>query len=101
MAADFDIAICGAGPVGLALALLLVRRGVPAPRIALIDAKTAEQASTDPRSIALSYGSRHILEDIAAWPLAVDPIHEIHVSRRGHFGRTMISRDDYALPALG
>ncbi|WP_019139480.1 UbiH/UbiF/VisC/COQ6 family ubiquinone biosynthesis hydroxylase [Noviherbaspirillum massiliense] len=101
MTTDFDIAICGAGPVGLALALLLAKRGVPAGRIALIDAKTREQAAKDPRSIALSYGSRQILADIGAWPIAADPIHEIHVSRRGHFGRTMISRDDYALPALG
>ncbi|HEY0848135.1 MAG TPA: UbiH/UbiF/VisC/COQ6 family ubiquinone biosynthesis hydroxylase [Noviherbaspirillum sp.] len=98
---DFDIAICGAGPVGLALALHLVKRGVEAARIALIDAKTVEQASTDPRSIALSYGSRQILEDVGAWPIASDPIHAIHVSRRGHFGRTVLDREEYGLPALG
>ncbi len=28
-------------------------------------------------------------------------IHQIHVSRRGHFGRTLIQREDYDLPALG
>ncbi|RZI41798.1 UbiH/UbiF/VisC/COQ6 family ubiquinone biosynthesis hydroxylase [Herbaspirillum sp. HC18] len=100
-ATEFDIAICGAGPVGLTLALLLVRQGTPASRIALIDAKPLEQVSTDPRSLALSYGSKQILEDIGAWPVAVDPIHEIHVSRRGHFGRTLIERDDYGLSALG
>ncbi|MGH8809229.1 MAG: FAD-dependent monooxygenase, partial [Noviherbaspirillum sp.] len=60
MNTDFDIAICGAGPVGMALALLLAERGVQASRIALIDAKALEQASKDPRSIALSYGSRQI-----------------------------------------
>jgi 2-octaprenyl-6-methoxyphenol hydroxylase len=101
MAADFEIAICGAGPVGLALALFLAKRGVTASRIALIDGKPVEQAVTDPRSIALSYGSRQILQDVGAWPLAADPIHQIHVSRRGHFGRTMIDRDDFDLPALG
>lgn len=100
-ASDYDIAICGAGPVGLTLALLLVRRGVAAERIALIDAKSAEQAAADPRSIALSYGSRQILEDVGCWPVASDPIHQIHVSRRGHFGRTLIDRDTYGLPALG
>lgn len=98
---DFDIAICGAGPVGMALALLLVKRGAQGSRIVLIDAKTVEQASTDPRSIALSYGSRQILEEIGAWPIAADAIHQIHVSRRGHFGRTMIDREEYGLPALG
>lgn len=101
MITDFDIAICGAGPVGLALALMLVKRGTPAPRIALIDAKAPEQAARDPRSIALSYGSRQILEEVGTWPIAADAIHQIHVSRRGHFGRTLIDRDDYRLPALG
>lgn len=96
-----DIAICGAGPVGMALAALLVRRGVAPARIALIDGKTIEQARLDPRSIALSYGSRQILEEVGAWPLAATAIHQIHVSRRGHFGRTLIERDDYQLPALG
>src|SRR5947209_7594368 len=95
---DVDIAICGAGPVGLALAALLVQRGVAATRIALIDAKTLEQSARDPRSIALSYGSRQILEGIGAWPLAATDIHQIHVSRRGHFGRALIDRNDYALP---
>jgi len=98
---DFDIAICGAGPVGLVLALLLVKRGALAARIALIDAKSLEKVNKDPRSIALSYGSRQILEEVGAWPLAAAAIHQIHVSRRGHFGRTMIDRDEYGVPALG
>lgn len=101
MTADFEIAVCGAGPVGLALAAMLVRRGSAPTRIALIDAKAVAQAVNDPRSIALSYGSRQILEDLGAWPIAVTPIHEIHVSRRGHLGRTLIDRAEYGLPALG
>lgn len=101
MQTDFDIAICGAGPVGLSLAALLVLHGTAASRILLIDARTAEQSARDPRSIALSYGSRQILESIAAWPIAATQINQIHVSRRGHFGRTLIDRNDYDLPALG
>src|SRR6476469_9063268 len=101
MSADFDIAICGAGPVGLSLALLLLRRGVPAARIAVIDAKPVEQAASDPRSIALSFGSLQLLDSIVAWPVAATDIHDIHVSRRGHFGRTLISRDEFDVPALG
>ena len=42
IATDADIAICGAGPVGQALALMLVQQKIPAHRITLIDAKTAE-----------------------------------------------------------
>jgi len=101
MTPDFDIAICGAGPVGLALAASLARRGMPAARIALIDAKPLEQAAQDPRSIALSWGSRQLLEEIGAWPSSATAIHQIHVSRRGHFGRTLIDRGEYSLPALG
>jgi 2-octaprenyl-6-methoxyphenol hydroxylase len=101
MTTDYDIAICGGGPVGLALALLLVKRGLPASRIAVIDAKPVEQAAQDPRSIALSFGSRQILEQIGAWPLAASEIHQIHVSRRGHFGRTLITREEHGVPALG
>lgn len=98
---DYDIAICGAGPVGLALALLLTKRGFQPSRIALIDAKTVDQASNDPRTLALSYGSKQILEEIGAWPIAADAIHDIHVSRRGHFGRAVIDRSEYHVPALG
>lgn len=98
---NYDVAICGAGPAGMALAALLAKRGMPAARIALVDAKTLEQASKDPRSIALSWGSRQILEEIGAWPVAATAIHEIHVSRRGQFGRSLITRDEHKLPALG
>jgi len=98
---DVDVAICGAGPVGLAAALLLVHHGVAPGRIAVLDAKSAEQAAADPRSIAISYGSRQILEQLGTWPIAADAIHQIHVSRRGHFGRTLIEREEMQVPALG
>ncbi len=98
---DYDIAICGAGPVGLTLGALLVQRGVAAARIIMLDARSAQDATTDPRSIAISYGSRQILERVGAWPIAAQPIEQIHVSRRGHFGRTLIDGAGYEVPALG
>ena len=98
---DVDVAICGAGPVGLALAAFLVRRGVAGKRIALIDGKSLGQAITDPRSIALSWGSVQLLEEVRAWPLPATPIHEIHVSRRGHLGRSLMDRAEHKLQALG
>ena len=98
---DFDIAICGAGPVGQTLALLLVQQGIAASRIALFDGKTSAQAEQDARSIALSYGSRQILDSAGAWPVKATAIQEIHVSRRGHFGRSLLKASDYDLPALG
>ncbi|RJG21952.1 FAD-dependent monooxygenase [Massilia cavernae] len=98
---NLDVAICGAGPVGMALAALLVQRGMPAQRVGLVDAKPLSASLADPRSIALSYGSRQVLEAIGAWPMAATPIHEIHVSRRGHFGRSMIDCAEQKVPALG
>lgn len=100
---QYDVAICGAGPVGMALAAVLARRGVAASRIALIDAKALGVALTDPRSIALSYGSRMLLEEIGAWPLlpSATAIHQVHVSRRGQFGRSMIDRGEHGVEALG
>lgn len=97
----FDIAICGAGPAGQTLALLLIKRGISPDRIALIDAKTKEQASQDQRTIALSYGSGQILASVSAWPIKATEIHQIHVSQRGHFGRTLIDRTEQSVPALG
>ncbi|NHZ90188.1 2-octaprenyl-6-methoxyphenyl hydroxylase [Massilia sp. CCM 8733] len=99
----FDVAICGAGPVGMALAALLARRGMDSTRIGLVDAKALGAALSDPRSIALSYGSRMLLEEIGAWPLvpSATAIHQVHVSRRGHFGRSMIDRGEHGVEALG
>ena len=96
-----DVAICGAGPVGMALAALLAQRGMAARRIGLIDARSLDAAMTDPRSIALSYGSRLLLEEVKAWPIPATAIHEIHISRRGHFGRSVIERGEHDVPALG
>jgi len=98
---DFDVAICGAGPVGLALAAFLARRGVPGSRIVLVDGKSLGQAISDPRSIALSWGSVQLLDEVGAWPLAATAIHQIHVSRRGQLGRSLMDRRDHAVEALG
>ncbi|MCD6025618.1 MAG: 2-octaprenyl-6-methoxyphenol hydroxylase [Solimicrobium sp.] len=97
----FDVAICGAGPVGQTLALLLVKQGINPARIVLIDGRSAEQASQDQRTIVLSYGSQQILQAATAWPIKSTEIHQIHVSRRGHFGRTLIDRAEHHVPALG
>jgi 2-octaprenyl-6-methoxyphenol hydroxylase len=98
---SFDIAIVGGGPVGLALACMLIKRGVAADRIALIDGKTTATTSQDPRSVALSWGSRELLKQIHAWSVNATAITQIHVTRRSRFGRTLIDCNEHQLPALG
>ena len=98
---DFDVTIVGAGPVGLALAGWLARRSATqALKIALVDAREPEDSIADPRAIAVSHGSRTILEPLR-WPADATAIQRIHVSQRGHFGRTLIDHREHGLPALG
>lgn len=97
----FDITIVGAGPVGMSLAALLLQLGVSSERILLIDAKPESTSLQDPRSLALAAGSKQILDTLHSWPTHATGITQIHVSRRGSFGRTLIKSQDYDLPALG
>ncbi|WP_277188131.1 UbiH/UbiF/VisC/COQ6 family ubiquinone biosynthesis hydroxylase [Caballeronia sp. BR00000012568055] len=98
---DYDIAIVGAGPVGIALGGWLARRSATSRMsIALIDARTPDAAASDPRALALSHGSRVMLQELG-FPADSTPIRRIHVSQRGHFGRTLIEHDEHELPELG
>lgn len=91
--------IVGAGPVGLASACMLRDAGL---RVVVADAGTADRAREDSRVIALSAGSRDILRTLQAWPASeATPIGTIHISQRGHFGRTELRAADYGLDALG
>jgi len=93
-----DLIIIGGGPVGCALALALRDSGLS---MLLLEARG--DAAGDRRSLALSYGSRLILERIGVWrDLApATPIESIHVSQRGGFGRALLGAADAHLPALG
>lgn len=94
---DCDIAIIGGGPVGAALALALRDCKLS---VTVLEARA--DPSAGPRPIALSHGSRLLLERLNAWnALHATPIHDIHVSQRGGFGRVAISASDVNVPALG
>lgn len=95
---DYDVLIAGGGPVGAALALAL--RGCS---VALLEARPEDAAPLDPRPIALSHGSKLILERLGVWDLLqpATPIARIHISQRGGFGQVELDQREAGLPALG
>ena len=100
----YDLLIVGGGLVGASLAIALNGQGL---RIGLIEAHPPGdpgQPSYDDRALALSYGSRCILESIQIWPGLADqvaPIQRIHISDQGHFGSAWITSEQEKVPALG
>jgi len=96
---NIDILIVGAGPVGMTLHLALAAGGQTS---LLLDRRPPAALQADPRALALSHGARELLEQIRSWPSrAATPIETIHISQKDGFGRTLIDRTDYRLPALG
>ena len=102
---DYDLVIAGAGPVGSTLALLLARYAPDPSRIALIGttfiSEPPPRADTDPRSIAVNYGSQVVLQSVNAWPARNSTIETVHVSQRGRLGRTLITHTDFNVQRLG
>ena len=97
---DYDIVIVGGGPIGAAVAIALQGSGLT---VLVLEARPDAGSSNDARTLAMSYGSRLILERLGIWSQIepVTPIESIHVSQRGGFGRTLLSADEVDLPALG
>src|SRR5687767_5579453 len=103
---DYDLLIAGGGPVGAAAALAVRDCGL---RVGLAGLPRVEgaiggsPAPSDPRPIALSHGSRLVLERLGVWDEVPSPtpIERIHVSQRGGFGRAMLDAGEAQLPALG
>ena len=93
-----NIVVIGAGPVGATFALLAKRQGL---NVTLMEAR--EGPSRETRSLALSHGSRDILDAANAWNASLNAteIHAIHTSQKGGFGRSLITREDGGVPALG
>jgi 2-octaprenyl-6-methoxyphenol hydroxylase len=100
VAEPYAIVIAGGGPVGAALALGLNAGG---HRVALLEARAFDAVRADARVIALSHGSRLILERLGAWQglPEVTPIRDIVVSQQRHFGRVELSAREAGVPALG
>jgi len=93
--------IAGGGPVGAALALALRDSGW---HVVLAEARTLGAVVDDTRTIALSHGSRLILERLGVWPALTaetTPIHRISISQQRSFGRAELRAEEAGVPALG
>lgn len=100
MTEQCDIAVIGGGPVGAALALALRDSGLV---VHVLEARPADTPSSDVRTLALSYGSRLLLDRLGIWNAIKDvtPIRTIHVSQRGSFGRAVLRAQEMGVPELG
>ena len=97
---NYDIAIIGGGPVGAALALALRDSKL---KVCVLEARPALTGSSDARALALSYGSRLLLDRLGVWNSLQDvsPIRTIHISQKQSFGRVVLRAADMNVPELG
>jgi len=95
------IVIVGGGPVGTTLALALAKKGIAST---LLEVRAKGAAYPDGRALALSYGTKVILERLGVWDkinAEVTPINTIHVSQKASIGRTVLKAHEHGLPSLG
>ncbi len=104
MQQDYDLVIVGGGLAGNCLALALKDTGL---RIAVVEANTREQLYASPagdRALALAAGTVMMLDALGIWQgisQAATAIKHIHISDRGHFGKTRLSAEKEHVEALG
>ncbi len=100
----YDLIIVGAGLAGNCLALALNNSGLD---IAIVEAASREQLRNSPvgeRALALAAGTVELLKCLGAWDgvaKKATAIKQIHISDRGHFGKTRLSAAEQDVDALG
>ncbi len=96
-----NVVIVGGGPVGSVLALALQQQHVP---FTMLEGRAKGASHQDTRALALSYGSRLILEKLGVWDAVsarATAINTIHISQRGGLGRTKLNAAEHGLQSLG
>jgi 2-octaprenyl-6-methoxyphenol hydroxylase len=71
--------------------------------LCVLEARAGNTASQDARALALSYGSRLLLQRLGVWHELPDvtQIQTIHVSQQKSFGRTVLNAAEMNVPELG
>ena len=107
---NFDVIIIGGGLAGASLACALSginKETSPPFKIAVVEAHvqtTDSHPSYDDRTVAISYGSRNIFDSMGLWSSLAshaESIDTIHISDRGHFGVTRLTKEQEGVEALG
>jgi len=102
-----EIAIVGAGLVGMPMAYALARQGWS---VALLDARahpsaeSSSEQSLQQRCTALSLGTQQWLAEQGLWSAVVSdacPIEQVQVSHKGYFGSTRMRAQELGAQALG
>jgi len=100
-----NLAVIGAGPAGLALALLAAER-LPQANLHLFDTRPLDRdVSGDARTLALNLGSVRLLQRLQSWrPEVAQAIQTVHVSQAPPSpvsGEVRIRAADLGVPQLG
>lgn len=100
MPSHSDIVVAGGGPVGAAFALAIADSPFS---VTLLEARQHAKSPISPRTLALSYGTRLILERLNVWQTLqqITPIRDIHISQRGTVGVTRLHASEENVPELG
>ncbi len=96
-----DCVIIGGGPVSLIFAILNYANK---SKIQIFESKNRGFSNQDNKSLALSNGSRLILEEIGIWNRLeknITRIKQIHTSQAGSFGRTLLDAGEFNEESLG
>jgi 2-octaprenyl-6-methoxyphenol hydroxylase len=103
--AQSSVLIAGGGLVGLTSALALAWRGCA---VSVLEARAvgpaADVAAADTRHLALAHGTIMALQALGVWPQVqslAGPLKEIHVSRRGGFGQTLLRAAEHGFERFG
>ncbi len=95
-----DVAIIGGGPVGAAFALALQGNDL---NVVLLEARDTPANTTDPRALALAYGTRLLLQRLGSWASMqnVSGIKTIEVTQKNFSGHATLHAEELKVPEMG